>query len=320
LQSWEQGKKEVLVANPHYWDKPYPYLSKVILENIPDDNTRVLLARSGQADVVTEIPYSQYAALSHVPTLTVKSYRVGRVDMILMNTKVKPFNDPNVRLAINYAINREALIRTVLYGVGERANSFLPLMLYHCPPTVCKGFDQNLSLARKYMAKSSVPHGFTTTMQIQAGLENDQEVGVIVQQELAQIGIKVKLQPVDIGTLLANNSSGNYQMMLGYMTTDIIDPSELTNFAAVGGRGDYAMWTFWNNPRLDALATQVNETTNPKVRQADYYKIQEIFNEAPPVADLYYPLAVAAYQKWVHGFSLLETSNYQLWKVWISPH
>ena len=320
LQSWQQGKQEVLVANPHYWDKPYPYLSKVVLENIPDDNTRVLLARSGQAGVVTEIPYSQYAALKSDSSLTVKSYTVGRVDMILFNTKVKPFNDPNVRLAINYAINRQALIHTILYGVGEPANTFLPPMLYHCPPNVCKGYSQNLALAKKYMAKSSVPHGFTTTMQIEAGLQNDEEVGVIVQQELKQIGITVKLQPVDVGTLLSNNTAGKYQMMKGYMTTDIIDPSELTQFAGVGSGGDYAMWTFWDNSALDKLATAVNLTNNAAVRQGDYYKIQNLFNLAPPVADLYYPSAVAAYQKWVHGFSLLETSNYQLWKVWISPH
>lgn len=320
LQSWQQGKQEVLVANKNYWDKPYPYLSKVVLENIPNDNTRVLLARSGQAGVVTEIPYSQYAALKRDPSLNVRNYTVGRVDFILMNTKVKPFNDPNVRKAINYAINREALIHTILYGVGKRANAFLPPMLYNCPPSACKGYDQNLALARKYMAKSSVPHGFTTTMQIEAGLQNDEEVGVIVKQELAQIGIKVNLQPVDSATLLSNNSAGKYQMMKGYMTTDIIDPSELTQFAAVGNGGTFSLWTFWNNPKLDRLATAVNETTNAAARRRDYYEIQNIFNQAPPVADLYYPSAVAAYQTWVHGFSLLETSNYQLWKVWISPH
>jgi len=320
LQSWQQNKQEVLVANPHYWDKPYPYLSKVILENIPNDNTRVLLARTGQAGVVTEIPYSQISALQHVPGLTVKTYKVGRVDMILMNNKVKPFNDPNVRLAINYAINREALIRTILYGVGARANAFLPPMLYNCPPSVCKGYDQNLALAKKYMAKSSVPHGFTTTLQIQAGLQDDEEVATIVQSELAQIGIKVKIQPLDIGTILTNNTDGKYQMQKGYMTTDIIDPSELTQFAGVGGSGDYAMWTFWNSPKLDRLATQVNEITSTSQRQSEYYQIQNIFNQAPPVVDLYYPPSVAAFQNYVHGFSLLETSNYQLWKVWLSPH
>jgi peptide/nickel transport system substrate-binding protein len=320
LQSWQQGKQEVLVANPHYWDKPYPYLSKVVLENVPDDNTRVLLARSGQADVVTEIPYSQVAALEHVPSLTVKTYAVGRVDMMLMNTKVKPFNDPKVRLAINYAIDREALIRTILYGVGARANTFLPPMLYHCPPAVCQGYDQNLALAKKYMAESSVPHGFTTTLQYQAGLQNDQEAAVIIKQELAQIGINVRILPVDIGTLLSNNTAGKYQLMKLYMTTDIIDPSELTQFAGVGNGGDFAMWTFWNNPELDRLATQVNTLTSGSQRQSIYYRIQNIFNQAPPVADLYYPPAVAAYQKWVHGFRILETSNYQLWKVWVSPH
>lgn len=320
LSSWTQGKKEVLTANPHYWEKPYPYLSKVILENIPDDNTRVLLARSGQADVVTEVPYSQVAALQHDSSLITKTYTVGRVDMILMNTKVKPFNDINVRKAINYAINREALIKTILYGNGARANSFLPPMLYHCPPNVCAGYDQNLALAKKYMAKSSVPHGFTTTLQIESGLVTDEESAVIVKQELAQIGITVNIDPVDVGTLLANNSAGKYQMMKLYMTTDIIDPSELAQFAGVGLPGYYSMWTYWNSPQLDELATKVNTITSSAQRQQMYYQIQQIWNTGVPAADLFYPASTATYQKWVHGFKLLETSNYQLWKVWVSPH
>jgi peptide/nickel transport system substrate-binding protein len=322
LKKWQVGKEEVLVANPHYWEKPYPYLSKIVLENIPDDNTRVLLARSGQADVVTEIPYNQLDSLKGDPNLVVKTYTVGRVDMLLMNTKVRPFNDPKVRLAINYAIDRNALIRTIFFGYAKPANTFLPLMLDHCPPSTCPGYNLNLALAKKYMAESSVPHGFSTTLQVQAGDNVSQETAVIIKQDLQKIGINVTIQPEDIGTLLNNNAAGKYQMMKGYMTTDIIDPSELTQFAGVGAAsgGTYAMWTFWDSPALDRLAAEVNTLSNPSQRAADYEEIQKIFNQAPPVADLFYPPATAAYQKYVHGFSILETSNYQLWKVWLSKH
>lgn len=320
LAQWVKNKKEVLTANKSYWDKPYPYLSKVVLENIPDDNTRILLARSGQADVVTEVPYNEIASLSKDPSLNVKTYSVGRVDMMLMNTKVKPFNDINVRKAINYAISRTALIKTLLYGHGQAANTGLPPMLDHCPPSVCQGYTQDLAKARADMAKSSVPHGFTTTLQIQSGLQLDEEASVIIKQELAQIGITVNIVPEDIGTILSNNSAGKYQLMKLYMTTDIIDPSELTEFALAGNGGTSAMWTFYDNKQIDQLAAKVNTLGSASQRQQMYYQIQNLFNQGSAAADLYYPPATAAYGKYVHGFGISETSNYQLWRVWVSSH
>jgi peptide/nickel transport system substrate-binding protein len=320
LQSWQQGKQVVLVANKQYWDKPYPYLSKVTLETVPDTNTLDLLARTGQASVVENIPNIDLLALEHLPTVTVKTYKVGAVAFMLMNTKRTPFNNLDVRLAMNYAINREAVIKTVLSGIATRANTYLPPMLYHCPVSVCKGYDINLALAKKYMAKSSDPHGFTTTLQIEGGNETDEETATIIQSELATIGITAKIQQVDIATLLTDNSKGDYDMELLGNTTDIIDPSEQTGFEAVGDGGDYSNDTFWNSSELDKLATQVNEITSNAKRQADYYEMQNLFNQGAPYVCLYYPLATAVYQSYVHGFTLLETSNYQLWKVWLSPH
>lgn len=320
LQSWVKGKKEVLAANPHYWQKPYPYLSKVVLEDIANDNTRLLLARSGRADVVTEIPYTDLKTLSQDKKLTVKTYPVGRVDMVLMNDKKKPFNDINVRKAINYAIDRKALIKSVLEGYGTRANAFLPPMLYNCPASVCPGYQYNLKEAKAYMAKSSVPNGFTTTLNIVSGLQFAKEDAVIIKQELAKIGITVNIVPGDHATLSSLAQKGNYDMEKRYMTTDIIDPSELTQFAGVGNGGTYSFFTYWDNQQLDQLATQVNATTDKAKRKQMYDEIQKIFNQGAPVVDLYYPPTVGAYQNYVHGFKVLETGNYQLWKVWMSKH
>ena len=112
---------------------------------------------------------------------------------LAFNEKVKPFQDPYVRQAISLAINRDAIIKAVLFGNGTPANSlFPPQVPYYDPNT--PGYQYNLTAAKAAMAKSTVPHGFTTTILIPAGNSDYATIATILQAELKPLNIKVNVQ------------------------------------------------------------------------------------------------------------------------------
>ena len=130
--TWNKGKNLTLKKNPHYWRKDdsgqqLPYLDSVTWTVVPDDNTRGLQIKGGQAQINENPPYSSLDQFKGDPTAAVVLFPSTRTDYILMNEKRDFFADVNVRRAVSYAIDREGLIKTVLYGNGTPANSlFMP--------------------------------------------------------------------------------------------------------------------------------------------------------------------------------------------------
>ena len=149
---------------------------------------------------------------------------------VAFNENVKPFQDVHVRRAISLAINRHSIVKAVLFGNGKPANSlFPPQVPYYDPNT--PGYQYNLARPRREMAKSSVPHGFTTTMLIPAGNSDYATIATIMQSELKPLGITVNVQTLDPNTANSEFPDQKYDMSLSLWTMDIPDPDELATFA-----------------------------------------------------------------------------------------
>src|SRR3546814_20571857 len=87
---------------------------------------------------------------------------VFRTEMVQLNTKKKPFDDQRVRQALNYAVNKDALIQGVLRGNGTPAVSSLPVMAYHNDDL--KPYPLDIEKAKALLAEAGYPDGFTTSL------------------------------------------------------------------------------------------------------------------------------------------------------------
>ena len=118
----------MLEKNPNYWQPGIPYLDGATFKVLQDSNARVLQLQGGDLDIATLVPYNQLDILRSDPAFIVYPETVARIDITSINTKRPPFDDKKLRQAMNYAVNKEAIIQNVLFGVGEMATSFLPKM------------------------------------------------------------------------------------------------------------------------------------------------------------------------------------------------
>jgi peptide/nickel transport system substrate-binding protein len=314
---WHKGSALKLVANPNYWEKGKPYLNSVTWTDTPSDNTRQNEVLSGQAQVDEFPAWSTVSSLKSNPQVSMDLFPSTRTDYIIFNDTKAPFNNQDVRQAINYAIDRNSLIKAVLFGNGQPANSlFPPQVPYYQKST--KGLQLDLAKAKAALAKSPFPHGFSTTMLIASGNSDDSTIAQIVQADLAKIGIKINIQQLDQNTVETDYEALKYDMTLTYWTMDIPDPDELATFAVDPAAGSKAFFTGYKNPTIISEAHQAEKTLSTSARASLYDKLQDNVASSAFMSFLYYSPFAYATSKNVHGFAVTPLGNYDLGNVWMS--
>ena len=112
---------------------------------------------------------------------------VARLDYWGINCAREPFTDVKVRQAINYAVNKDAIIENVLFGAGQAANTYLPLMYGH--DDTVPGYTYDLAKAQALMARTAVPDGFDAEVILGTGNPVGSQIAQLVAADLEKIGI-----------------------------------------------------------------------------------------------------------------------------------
>jgi len=314
--SWQKGQSIKLVKNPHYWQPGKPYLDSVEFDVVPDANTRQLQLQGKQADIDTYPDFSQFSTLKNTPGIVATAFPSTEVDYLAMNELKAPFKDPHVRQAISYAIDRNALVKAVLFGIGKPANSLLMPGLPYYDGTGGETYD--LAKAKQALAESSVPHGFTTTMEISSGNANQATVAQIVQSELKPLGITVNIQQLDPTAAHAASEGTGYEMDYSAWTMDIPDPDEWTSFAVDPSGGARSAFTSYTNASVISLNKQAEQQTDPTKRAELYSQLQQQTSKDAFLAYLFYPPYLYATTNNVHGFFVTPLGNFHLEDVYKS--
>ncbi|HEY3765154.1 MAG TPA: ABC transporter substrate-binding protein [Gaiellales bacterium] len=314
---WQHGVEIELNRNPHYWQKGLPYLDHVIWKTVTDTNTRELQLEGGQAQVDEFPDWQTVNTLQSTPGVTMTLFNSTRTDYMMMNEQYKPLADVHVRRAISLALDRNAMIKSVLFGHGKAANSFMPPQVPYYDPN-SPGLQYNVSQAKQEMAESAYPKGFTVDMLIGAGVANEKSIGQIVQAELQKIGIKVVFKPTDPSIEFQDEQQFKYQLGLSYWTMDIADPDELVTFAVDPGSGAKSFYTDYDNANVVKWTHEAERTFSSTQRQKLYSEIQAQAAHDAFMAFLYYSPYAYAYSNKVHGFYVYPTGNYHMENVWLS--
>lgn len=310
LKSWSKGDRIVLVKNAHYWQKGKPAVDGAEVQVIPEDNTRVLKLQAGELDAILDVPFNQVSQLKANKDLAVGLAKVFRIELVQLNTTKKPFDDVRVRQALNYAIDKQAIVRSVLRGDGTVAVSSIPVMAHH--NTALKPYAYDPKKAQQLLAEAGHKDGFSTAMLVPAGEVTYRQVAAIIQDQLKKVGVKLELQSIESGSQFGTTKAGNYEMSLSYATSDTIDPDQLIGFTAINPERANAFHTQWRDDRVNELYALERETPEGSKRGDMFKEIEARVHDAAPFIFLYYQEAPYAYRKNVAGFAVLPTSNYRL--------
>ena len=280
--SWESGSKLEFARNDKYWGGK-PYFDTIEVRVITDASARVMNLESGDVDVSLDPVLSQVKNLD-TKKFTVENVKTKAINIAFFNTTKAPFNDVKVRQAVAMALDYEANAKVSMEGYGYVTDSIIPNMnqAYAKPDgSYTNYYKYNVEEAKKLLAASSQPKGFTFTLKY---MENAMynSLAQLIQNQLKVLGITVTLAPTASSVFYTDASNGNFDIYLAAPSNP--DPFVLLNYydgrltmvQATGGTG-------WKGPaELDTLIDQAKATMDKDARNAIFKKIQAIINANVP--------------------------------------
>ncbi|MBA0166643.1 glutathione ABC transporter substrate-binding protein GsiB [Pectobacterium sp. CFBP8739] len=285
--AWNQTDFVKVEKFSGYWKAGLPKLDSITWRPVVDNNTRAALLQTGEAQFAYPIPFEQAKVLEKNDKLTLVASPSILHRYISINVTQKPFDNPKVRQALNYAINKEALIKVAFSGYATPAEGPLPSSIdysvkYHPWP-----YDP--AKARELLKEAGYPDGFTTTLWSSHNHSTAQKVLQFTQQQLAQVGVKVQVTAMDAGQRAAEVEGKGVKetgVRLFY-----------TGWSASTGEADWALsplfatasWppaqfntAFYSNPQVDADLANALKTTVRTEKQKLYQDAQDkIWADAP---------------------------------------
>ncbi|MEQ4531209.1 MAG: glutathione ABC transporter substrate-binding protein GsiB [Mixta sp.] len=298
-----------------YWKKGYPKLDSITWRPIVDNNTRAAMLKTGEANFAFPIPYEQAKLLEKNSKLDLVSTPSIMQRYISFNVTQKPFDNPKVREAINYAINRQALVKVAFAGYATPATGIVPPSIAYAQSY--PAIEYNPAKARELLKEAGFPNGFSTTLWSSHNHSTAQKVLQFTQQQLAQVGIKVKVTAMDAGQRAAE-VEGKGQKESGVRMF-------YTGWSASTGEADWALtplfatasWppaifntAFYSNEQVDKDLTDALKTTD-NAKKAQLYKDAQdrIWNDRP-WAPLVVEKLVSAHTKSLSGFYMMPDTSF----------
>jgi peptide/nickel transport system substrate-binding protein len=310
LKDWAHGDKVELVKNPNYWEASRVKLDGVQWLYVPDDTTRMLKLKAGEVDAAIFVPFNMVGDLQKDPNIDVHLDPSSREDFMIMNEAKKPLDNVKVRQAICQAIDREAIVKAVLFGNGKVANSFIPGgALYYNPDNPTCKYDPDA--AKKLLADAGASN-LSFKLLIDAGNSVNDQNAVLIKNDLAKVGINIDIVKEEAGQEWDSTVAGDYDLSIEYWTNDIIDPDEKATFALYGKDDNKSFYTNYNNPHVTELIDQGREEMDKDKRTAIYNEIQKTASDDAFWVDLYYSPFRNASRKNVKGFYQNPTGRFML--------
>ncbi len=286
FKEWVPGNRVGMVQNDAYWGTK-PFLSELIFRAIPEDASRVAALEKGAVHVATQIPPSDLATLKGNPKITILQTPSVKTIYMGLNCSKEPFTDKRVRQALNYAVNKQAIVNDSLEEGGRISDAPISPGVFGYAPI--QTYEYNVEKARALLAQAGFPEGFETTLIFPEGRYfGDRAVVKAVTEDLLNVGVKVEVQIMEwepyLSYILKEQDAADHQIFL-------------MGWGCVTGNADYGLYflfhsaewpkkglnlCFFKNEWVDQLLDLARRTANPKGRKKIYKEAMTIIMDEAP--------------------------------------
>ena len=313
--TWNQTDFVKVKKFAGYWKAGYPKLDSITWRPVVDNNTRSAMLQTGEANFAFPIPFEQARLLEKNSKLDLVTSPSIMQRYISFNVTQKPFDNPKVREAINYAINREALAKVAFAGYATPATGIVPPSIQYSQSYPAP--EYNPAKARELLKEAGYPNGFTTALWSSHNHSTAQKVLQFTQQQLAQVGIKVELTAMDAGQRAAQvedkgqKESGVRMFYTGWSASTGEANWALTPlFATQSWPPTIFNTAFYSNTQVDKDLTDALNTTDGEKKAALYKDAQDRIWKDQPWAPLVVEKLVSANTKNLTGFYVMPDTSF----------
>jgi len=301
LDSISAGESITLVRNENYHGE-LPQIAGIVLQVVPEPASRLIGLETGEFDIAMDIAPSDANRVENEDDLILLSRVNNTVRYVGMNTERAPFDDVRVRQAVNYAINTQLIIDSILEGFGEPAlGPMAPNLPFASREVAPYGFD--LERAAELLAEAGLEDGFEAS--ILMGTAINENIAVVIANMLAEVGITLSIERVEQGTLLDLTNAGDFDMFMLGFNPGTGDPHNMLNpmFHSdnIGSAGNRPRL---NNPEVDSLIDRARAEFDDEARAELYREAQELIRDLAPWAFLDAGVTLHATRSNVRGYSI----------------
>ncbi|MFN6952733.1 MAG: ABC transporter substrate-binding protein [Albidovulum sp.] len=312
IREWRANEAVVMERNPNYSGDPPP-MARVIYRHIPEGATQRLLLEQGDIDIARSLTAEEIDAIRANPDLKIMEGPKGSIYYLGLNQKNEYLAKPEVRQAMKYLVDYQAIADTIMKGKVTVHQAFLPKgflgALEETP------FSLDVAKAKELLAAAGLPDGFSVTMDTR----NTPEITGIaqaIQQTAAEAGVKIELIPGDGQQTLTKYRARNHDIYIGRWGPDYQDPhTNADTFARNPDNSDDAAskplaWrNAWDIPEMTKKADAAVLEPDAAKRAEMYVELQREHQQTSPFVIMFQEIEVTAMRSNVNGFVVGPSFN-----------
>ncbi len=305
-------------AHPTHWAGKAK-IDDLVFSITVDPSVRWAKVKAGECHVM---PYPNPADLDTIrkdPNVVLMEQEGMNIGYWAFNTEKKPFDDKRVRQAMNYAVNKKAIIDVVFLGVGKPATNPIPPTIWSYNTDV-KDYPYDPAKAKALLAEAGLANGFETdlwAMPVQRPYNpNAKRMAEVIQADLAKVGVKAKIVTYEWAEYLKRARAGEHQTILLGWTGDNGDPDNFLNVLLGCGSANRSA-SRWCFKPYDDLIQQARRIPDIAKRTELYKKAQVIFKEEAPWFTIAHSVQYKPVRKEVVDFKLHPSGEHLFYGVGI---
>lgn len=308
FKSWNENKSIILARNNKYWDGN-PKINEVEFRVIPDNKEGLEQLKSGSIHILDNLVPGDMSSVKNDVSLNLHLRPSFNVGYLAMNNEKPPFNNREVRVALNHAIDKDKLINDIFYNIAKPANTFVPPSLWGHNEKI-KPYEYNPEKSGIFLEDAGYSEGFKTTLWVMNNsrlyFPEPVKVAQFIKENLKEVNIEVEIEVFNMDEFLAGIKDGKHEMALVGWTGDTIDPDNFlyTFFASHNAKPGLAgNYSFYNNKDVDLMLSQARQSSNMAFRKNLYRKLQETVNYDAPGIPLVHTMPAFAASTRVKGYT-----------------
>ena len=312
VREWRANEIVALERNDNYWGAKSK-VSRVIYRHVKEAATQRLMLEKGDSDVARNLTPTDLAALASNKDIKTTATPKGTVFYISLNQKNPNLAKPEVREALKWLIDYNAIGNTLIKNIGVVHQNFLPVGLLGASTE--NPYKLDVDKARALLKKAGLENGFKVTIDMRT-TQPVQGITEAFQQTAKRAGINIEILPGDGRQTLTKYRARQHDMYIGQWGADYWDPhTNADTFARNPDNSDNAKskplaWrNAWDIPELTKQADAAALERDGKKRKAMYEAMQAEFRKTSPFIMIYQQTEVAAYRSNLQGLKIGPTSD-----------
>lgn len=311
LRDWAPNARITVGRNPHYWDAGSVRLREIVFFSTENPDVDERNFRAGQVHATHTLPLGKVASWRERDPARLRIDPFLQTVFLRFNTTRPPLDDPRVRRALSFAIDREAIARTVLRGSRSPAFALTPPDMGGY--TSEARMETDFEAARRLLAEAGFPRG-QGLEPIEIQCRNDEiqpQVAEVLQAAWQrELGLRLLLAPSEQKIWLQNQQTLAFAVTVGSWIADFPDP---VNFLGLFVGGGGYNWTGWSNPDFDRALAAAESSRDPSNRFRHFQQAEALLLMEAPIAPIFHGAQTYLLHPAVKGWPAapLGTRRYQ---------